>query len=71
MCGGAVPSSDGNSIVLSMSKMNNIVSIDTTNYTMTVEAGCILQNIQEAAEAEDRYFPLSLAAEGSCMIGET
>jgi FAD/FMN-containing dehydrogenase len=69
MCGGAVPSSDGNSIVLSMSKMNNILSIDTTNYTMTVEAGCILQNIQEAAEAEDRYFPLSLAAEGSCMIG--
>ena len=69
MCGGAVPSSEGNSIVLSMAKMNNILSIDTTNYTMTVEAGCILQNIQKAAEAEDRYFPLSLAAEGSCMIG--
>lgn len=69
MCGGAVPSSEGNAIVLSMSKMNKILSIDTTNYTMTVEAGCILQNLQEAAKAEDRYFPLSLAAEGSCMIG--
>ena len=55
MCGGAVPSSEGNAIVLSMSKMNKILSIDTTNYTMTVEAGCILQNLQEAAKAEEDH----------------
>ena len=46
-----------------------IRAIDAANYTMTVEAGCILQKVQEAAAAADRLFPLSLAAEGSCRIG--
>ena len=49
--------------------MNNILDIDPINYTMTVEAGCILTNIQDAALNVNRIFPLSLAAEGSCQIG--
>ena len=49
--------------------MNNILDIDPVNYTMTVEAGCILSNIQDAALNVNRIFPLSLAAEGSCQIG--
>jgi FAD/FMN-containing dehydrogenase len=56
-------------IVLSLKRMNNIRVIDPTNNTMTVDAGCILQAVQEAAAAQDKLFPLSLASEGSCTIG--
>ena len=69
MVGGATPDESGRAIVLSTARMNRIRSIDTVNDTMTVEAGCILQTVQEAARAADRLFPLSLAAEGSCTIG--
>lgn len=69
LCGGSVPFETGNEIVLSLARMNKVRSIDPLNYTMTVEAGCVLQFLQEEAAKADRYFPLSLAAEGSCMIG--
>jgi FAD/FMN-containing dehydrogenase len=46
-----------------------IRAIDTANLTMTVDAGCVLQAVQQAAAAEGLLFPLSLAAEGSCTIG--
>ena len=69
LCGASVPMPDGRAIVLSVARMNSVRAIDPDNYTMTVEAGCILQTLQETASAADRYFPLSLAAEGSCMIG--
>jgi FAD/FMN-containing dehydrogenase len=69
MCGGSVPLENGEEIILSLSRMNKVRAIDTTNYTMTVEAGCVLQTLQATASEVDRYFPLSLAAEGSCMIG--
>lgn len=67
--GGSVPRAEGQNIVLSLTRMNRIRSIDPANNTMTVDAGCILQTIQEAAAHADRYFPLSLGAEGSCTIG--
>ncbi len=44
-------------------------ALDAANYTIAVEAGCILKQVQDAAAAEDRLFPLSLAAEGTCQIG--
>ncbi len=69
LCGGATPDASGQAIVLSLGRLNSIRSIDTDNDTMVVEAGCILQNIQQAAKEVDRLFPLSLAAEGSCTIG--
>ena len=68
-CGGAATDDSGNDILLNMARMNKIRDIDADNFTMTVEAGCILGNIQNKAIEIDRIFPLSLGAEGSCMIG--
>lgn len=69
MSGAATPPAHGNAIVLQMGRMNHIVGIDTLNNTITVEAGCILADIQQAARDAGRLFPLSLGAEGSCQIG--
>ena len=69
LVGGSVPSNERDEVVISLEKMNNILDIDPVNYTMTVEAGCILSNIQDEALNVNRIFPLSLAAEGSCQIG--
>ena len=69
MVGGAIPTPSGREVVVSLSRLNRIRDIDPTNYTMTVEAGCILANVQAAAVDAERLFPLSLAAEGSCQIG--
>jgi len=69
LVGGGIPDEDGRAVVLSLARMNRIRGLDPVNDTMTVEAGCILQNLQAAAAEADRLFPLSLGAEGSCMIG--
>ena len=69
MVGGATPDASGSAIVLSTARLNKVRAIDTDNDTMTVEAGCILQSLQEVARDAGRLFPLSLAAEGSCTIG--
>jgi FAD/FMN-containing dehydrogenase len=69
LCAGAIPHEHGHEIILNLSRMNRVRDLDALNYTMTVEAGCVLQTIQETADAADRLFPLSLAAEGSCQIG--
>jgi FAD/FMN-containing dehydrogenase len=55
--------------VLSMTRMNRVLAVDTSGYTMTVESGCVLKTIQDTAAEHDRLFPLSLGAEGSCAIG--
>jgi len=69
LVGASLPFEHGGELVLSLQRMNKILAIDPLNYTMTVEAGVILQTIQQAASEHDRLFPLSLGAEGSCMIG--
>jgi FAD/FMN-containing dehydrogenase len=69
LCGAATPDDSGKQIIMSMRRMNRIRGIDVANATMTVEAGCILQSVQEAAQSVNRYFPLSLGAESSCTIG--
>lgn len=69
LCGGATPSNKGDAVVVLTTRLNRILDIDTDNDTITVEAGCILQAVQEAADNSGRLFPLSLAAEGSCTIG--
>jgi len=66
---GSVPDATGDAIVLSLRRLNRIRSVDTFNRTMTVDAGCILHDIQQAASGHGMLFPLSLAAEGSCTIG--
>ncbi|MFP5402565.1 MAG: FAD-binding oxidoreductase [Gammaproteobacteria bacterium] len=69
LCGGATPLADGAAVVISLGRMNRIRALDTGNDTLTVEAGCTLAAVQEAAAAAGRLFPLALASEGSCMIG--
>ena len=66
---GSIPDDSGTQIVLSLQRMNAVRAIDAANLTMTVEAGCILQSLQDAAQDNGFLFPLSLAAEGSCTIG--
>lgn len=68
-CGASIPDKSGEAVLISLSRMNQIRSLDAANNTMTVEAGCVLQTLQEAASAAGRLLPLSLAAEGSCQIG--
>ena len=69
LVGGSIPDDSGQQVVLSLGRMNTVRNIDTANMTMTVDAGCILQNLQDTAEKAGYLFPLSLAAEGSCTIG--
>ena len=67
--GGGITDSSGTQIVLCTSRMNRVRAIDPLNNTITVEAGCVLAEVQRAAEAAGRLFPLSLGAEGSATIG--
>lgn len=69
LCGGATPLQGGRSVVINLSRMNRVRQADADNNTLTVEAGCTLAAVQEAAAGIERLFPLSLAAEGSCEIG--
>ena len=69
LCGAATPSERGDAIVLSLARMNRVREVDPLNYTITVEAGVILLDVQKAAEAQDRLFPLSLGGEGTARIG--
>ncbi len=66
---GSVPDDSGTQVVLSLQRMTAVRAIDPANLTMTLEAGCVLQAAQEAAERAGLLLPLSLAAEGSCTIG--
>jgi D-lactate dehydrogenase (cytochrome) len=58
-------------VLLSARRMNAIRELDPDNYTITAEAGCVLASLQAAAAEADRFFPLSLASEGSCQLGGT
>lgn len=69
LCGGSVPDESGKQIVVSLGRMNRVRSVDPENFSMEVEAGCILAEAQAAARTANRYLPLSLGAEGSCQIG--
>ena len=69
LVGGSIPDESGQQVVLSLQRMNSVRNIDNANLTMTVDAGCILQTLQDTAEKAGFLFPLSLAAEGSCTIG--
>lgn len=69
MSGGATPDASGTAVVLVLTRMNAIRAVDTLGDTITVEAGCVLARVQEAARDAGRLFPLSLGAEGSCTVG--
>ena len=67
--GGGIPDASGTQILLSTARMNRVRAIDPVNNTITVEAGCVLEQVQRAAEETGRLFPLSLGAEGSATLG--
>lgn len=69
LCGGSIPDASGAQMVLSLTRLKRIREVDVANATITVEAGVILQQLQDAAAEVGRLFPLSLGAEGSCTIG--
>ena len=69
LCGGAPPRADGAAVVINLARLDRVRALDPDNDTLTVEAGCTLAAVQEAAQAAGRLFPLSLASEGSCLIG--
>ena len=66
---GGIPDNSGTQVLLSLQRMNAVRAVDGDNLTITVEAGCVLQNLQQAAEKAGFLFPLSLGSEGSCTIG--
>ncbi|MFM8623529.1 MAG: FAD-binding oxidoreductase [Betaproteobacteria bacterium] len=66
---GSTPDDSGTEVVLSLQRMNQVLALDAANMTVTVQAGCVLQALQQAALERGLLFPLSLAAEGSCTIG--
>ncbi len=68
-CGGASPDDAERQVLLSMSRLNRIRDVDPVGFTATVEAGVVLARLQQAAEAQNLFFPLSMGSEGSCQIG--
>jgi FAD/FMN-containing dehydrogenase len=68
-CGGATPDESGRQLVLSLKRLNAVREVDAINYSITAEAGCVLADVQSEAQRVDRFFPLSLGAQGSCQIG--
>ena len=68
-CGGATPGSSNREIVVALRRMNRIRALDPLNDSMTAEAGCVLESLQEAAASGNRLLPMSLGSEGSCTLG--
>ena len=69
LCGAATPDQSGKSIIISLEKMNNVRAFNKEAQTITVDSGMILSKIHEIVEEQNLFFPLSLGAQGSCMIG--
>lgn len=69
LCGAATPDDSGRAVLVGLSRLARVRAVDALNNTITVEAGCTLAAVQEAARAAGRLFPLALASEGSCQIG--
>ena len=69
LCGASVPDASGTQVVVNLSRMSRVRAVDLENDTLTVEAGCVLAQLQAIALEHGKFFPLSLAAEGSCEIG--
>lgn len=66
LCGASTPQGE---VLITLKRMNSVREIDRDNDSMTVEAGCVLEGLQQTAADSDRLFPLSLGSQGSAMIG--
>ena len=69
LVGGSVPDASGEQVVLSLRRLNQVMSVDADNLSMTAQAGCTLAAVQQAAAQAGLLFPLSLASEGTCTLG--
>ena len=69
LVGAQIPDESGSQVVLLLERLTHVRGVDLGSNTMTVEAGLTLATAQQAAESAGRFFPLSLASEGSCQIG--
>jgi len=69
LVGGQTPREAGGDLILSLERMNRVREVDPVANVMVVDAGCILADVQRAADNAGRLFPLSLGSEGSCRIG--
>ena len=68
-CGGATPDKSARQLVIGLQRLNRIRELDAANFSMTVEAGCVLEQVQRSAAAVGRFFPLQMGSAGSCQIG--
>jgi FAD/FMN-containing dehydrogenase len=66
LVGGQIPNGE---ILLSTERLNRVREVDVVDDLLIAEAGVTLAAVHEAAAAADRFFPLSLASEGSATIG--
>ena len=69
LCGAATPDQNGSAVVLNLTRLKRVRTLDRVGNTMIAEAGCTLESLQQAAADAGRYFPLSLASEGTCQLG--
>ncbi|MBN9016411.1 MAG: FAD-binding oxidoreductase [Rhizobiales bacterium] len=69
LVGAAVPSFPGGEVVVSLERMNTVRSVNPIDFTMVVEAGCILEEAKRAAEELDCLLPITFGAQGSCRLG--
>lgn len=70
-CGAATPLANHTApqIVINLARMNKVIEVDRVNSSITIEAGCTLEMVQEVAASHNLYFPLTLASQGTCQIG--
>lgn len=69
LCGGSIPDTSHSQVILSTRQLNKILEVDKVNASLIVQAGCTLQQVHDAAQSVGFYFPVSLAAQGTCQIG--
>jgi len=68
-CGGATPDESGRQLVVALRRLDRVRTLDAANFSITVEAGCLLADVQRTAAEAGRFYPVSLGSEGSCQIG--
>ena len=69
LVGGSVPRLNKGEIIINLCKLNKIREIDVISNTITVESGCVLQNVNHKLEEHNLQMPISLGSKGSCQIG--
>jgi FAD/FMN-containing dehydrogenase len=69
MSGGATPDEGGDSLLLSLRRMNAIRTLDPEGRKVTCDAGVVLQSLHEAVAERNLRFPLTLGGKGSATVG--